>query len=96
MALAKDSGAGLFRLGQTTCLEWLVSVCDEQRMQAFSLRRPSVSSWASGGDMDSGIEDKRRALLTVYKTESWRNKVMLMPDNQVVAVYLRLKREQKL
>ena len=46
--------------------------------------------------MDSGIEDKRRALLTVYKTESWRNKVMLMPDNQVVAVYLRLKREQKL
>lgn len=46
--------------------------------------------------MDAGIEDKRRALLTVYRTESWRNKVMLMPDNQVLAVYMRFKHEKKL
>ncbi len=40
-------------------------------------------------------ESKRQALLSAYSTASWRNKVLAMSEDQVVAVYLRLKKSGK-
>lgn len=46
--------------------------------------------------MDDTVEDKRQALLRVYSSESWSRKVAAMSDSQVIAVYLRFKRDKKL
>lgn len=39
---------------------------------------------------------KREALKKVFPTQSWAEKVKNMPDSQVIAVYLRLKNQNKL
>lgn len=39
---------------------------------------------------------KRDELKLVYMSASWAQKVNAMPDNQVVAVYLKFKREGKI
>lgn len=41
-------------------------------------------------------EAERQALLKVYKSQKWANKVKKMRDDQVVAIYLRLKSQNKL
>lgn len=41
-------------------------------------------------------EGKRRELLKAYNTESWRQKVLSMSEDQVIAVYLRLKKSGKI
>lgn len=41
------------------------------------------------------VTKKREALKSVYHSESWVEKVKNMPDDQVVAVYLRLKAQNK-
>lgn len=42
------------------------------------------------------IEKKREALKKVYPTAKWAKKVNLMSPDQVTAVYLRLKNQNKL
>lgn len=37
--------------------------------------------------------NKRDAVKLVYMSASWAQKVNAMPDNQVTAVYLRMKKE---
>lgn len=39
---------------------------------------------------------KRQALLTISDNPAWHEKVKKMADNQVVAIYLRLKSQNKL
>ncbi len=34
------------------------------------------------------VEEQRTAILKVYPTEKWKNKVENMPEDQVVAIYL--------
>lgn len=41
------------------------------------------------------IEIKRNAILKAYDTESWKQKVLAMSGPQVIAIYLRFKREGK-
>lgn len=41
-------------------------------------------------------EDKRQALIAVYRTQTWKEKVKAMSDQQVVAVYLRFQKDNKL
>lgn len=41
-------------------------------------------------------EKERRALLDVYSGDRWRRKVTDMSDEQVVAIYLRLKQQGKI
>jgi hypothetical protein len=38
---------------------------------------------------------KRMLIMQVYKTDSWRRKVLLMSEAQVIAVYLRFLKEGK-
>lgn len=45
--------------------------------------------------MSSDIQQKRNALRALYG-ETWRLAVNNMPDHQVVAVYLRFKKEGKI
>lgn len=42
------------------------------------------------------IAKKREALIKAYASESWRQKVNKMPPDQVIAVYLRFKNQNKL
>lgn len=42
------------------------------------------------------IEKKRQALLAAYPGEKWADKVRQMSDKQVVAIYINLKRQNKL
>lgn len=45
----------------------------------------------------SDIDQKREAVKKVYSRENWDvAKVDKMPDSQVIAIYLRFQREQKL
>lgn len=45
----------------------------------------------------SDIFIKQQALIEVYPhSNTWRDKVFAMSDSQVVAIYLRLKREGKI
>jgi hypothetical protein len=44
----------------------------------------------------SEVERKRQALLTVYPGDKWADKVKKMPEAQVIAVYMNLKRQNKL
>ena len=37
------------------------------------------------------ISKKREAVMGAYPNATWKNKVKLMSDQQIVAVYLRLK-----
>lgn len=41
------------------------------------------------------ITQKREKLKTAYKSESWAQRVDGMPDEQVVAIYLRLHAQGK-
>jgi hypothetical protein len=41
-------------------------------------------------------EGKRREILKAYTSASWRQKVLSMPEDQVIAVYLRLKKSGKI
>lgn len=41
-------------------------------------------------------EEKRQKLLAAYPSPTWREKVKKMTDGQVVAIFLRLRRENKL
>lgn len=44
----------------------------------------------------SGTESRERnAIMSAYPTQAWKKKVRGMPDNQVTAVYLRLKSDGK-
>ena len=45
--------------------------------------------------MDS-VQIKREALYKAYSGAAWREKVKAMPEDQVVAVYLRLKNQNKI
>jgi hypothetical protein len=40
--------------------------------------------------------DKREALKGAYKSKSWKTKVDQMSEDQVVAIYLRLKTQGKI
>lgn len=42
------------------------------------------------------ISAKREALMSVYRNRTWAEKVKNMSEAQVVAVYLRLKNQNKL
>lgn len=42
------------------------------------------------------MEKERQALLKVYKNPRWVDKVKKMKDAQVVAIYLRLKAQNKI
>lgn len=42
------------------------------------------------------VNMKRSELIKVYRTDTWKQKVKHMPDDQVHAVYARFKRERKL
>lgn len=42
------------------------------------------------------IDKKREALKSVYSSKKWAFKVDKMPDDQIAAVYLRLKKQNKL
>lgn len=44
----------------------------------------------------SDTEKKRQALLAAYPGPSWADKVKRMPEDQVIAVYLRLKAQNKI
>jgi hypothetical protein len=39
---------------------------------------------------------KRELVKQAYPTQTWKDKVKKMPDNQIVAVYLRLRRQGKI
>ena len=43
-----------------------------------------------------GNNDKREALKKVYNSRAWAEKVNKMSDDQVVAIYLRLKSQNKI
>lgn len=43
-----------------------------------------------------GNNDKREALKRVYKSKAWADRVNKMTDDQVVAIYLRLKNQNKI
>ena len=43
----------------------------------------------------SDIEKKRQALLKAYSGKKWEDKVKKMSEGQVVAVYMRLKAQNK-
>lgn len=42
------------------------------------------------------VIQQREALKSVYKNRSWAARVNKMPDEQVQAIYLRLKQQNKL
>jgi hypothetical protein len=46
--------------------------------------------------MDNDVEDKRRIIMKAYDSDSWETKVKAMSDSQVIAIYLRFKRERKI
>jgi hypothetical protein len=55
------------------------------------------SGWHNGGRrMDLTIEDKRQAVARAYSGRAWREKVDKMTDPQVIAIYFRLKAQNKI
>jgi hypothetical protein len=44
----------------------------------------------------SDIDKKRTAVSNAYSGKKWQDKVAKMPEDQVVAVYLRLQAQNKL
>jgi hypothetical protein len=44
----------------------------------------------------NSTEQKRQALLAAYSGQTWLDKVKKMSDEQVVAIYLRLKKQNKI
>lgn len=42
------------------------------------------------------VEKKRQAVMGAYSGEAWHKKVKKMPEDQVVAIYMRLKAQNKL
>jgi len=44
----------------------------------------------------NAVEQKREAIKTAYSSPAWADKVKKMPDNQVTAVFLRLKSQNKI
>ena len=46
--------------------------------------------------MDNDVEAKRRIIMKAYQSDSWESKVKSMSDSQVIAIYLRFKREKKI
>lgn len=43
--------------------------------------------------MDHSVDFKRQEITKAYKGPAWANRVKNMSDNQVIAVYLRLKQK---
>lgn len=43
-----------------------------------------------------GYDKEREAVKAVYPYQAWRDKVDKMPDNQVIALYKRFQRQNKL
>lgn len=39
---------------------------------------------------------KRELVAGAYPTEAWKTKVKKMPDNQIVAIFIRLRRQGKI
>lgn len=46
--------------------------------------------------MEDDVETRRVMISKVYDTDTWHDKVRIMSDAQVIAIYLRFKREGKL
>lgn len=46
--------------------------------------------------MDTEAERKRREVMNAYSSKQWRKRVLLMSDRQIVAIYLRLKKDGKI
>lgn len=46
--------------------------------------------------MADDISKKREAVKGAYKGKQWRDKVDAMPEDQVIAVYLRLQSQKKI
>lgn len=46
--------------------------------------------------MSSDIENKRRAVALAYSSNAWLDRVNKMSDEQIIAIYLRLKAQKKI
>jgi hypothetical protein len=42
------------------------------------------------------IDEMRRELITAYRGNTWKQKVLRMPEDQVTAIYFRFKAEKKI
>ncbi len=77
----------------------LPAICHQRFMRvANNMRNNNESKLPNGkrGGLVDAVSEKRELLKKAYRSKKWADKVDRMPEDQVVAVFLRLKSQNKI